>query len=126
MLYRGFTRTCNYNMLFQELSVFISMVKDVFGGTDLSSMVGLREPIVQDVLSTSIPMAPTASTKMLSSPKLAFVSELLQQQATKIHLVPSACWMTKVEQLFILSQLKHGNERHCSATCTCRFLSQTQ
>ena len=64
---------------------------------------------MQDVLTTSLPMAPTASRKLLSPPKLAFVSELLKQQASKDHLIPSPHWMAKVEQLFIQSQLKHGN-----------------
>lgn len=96
-------------LLFKELSIFTSMVKDVFGGVDLSSSsVGLKEPFVQDMLSASLPMAPTASTKMLSPPNFSFVSDLLRQQAKKNHLVVSPRWMAKVEQLFIQSQLKHG------------------
>ena len=63
---------------------------------------------MQDVLSVSLSMAPTASRKLLSPPKLAFVPELLKQQASKDHLIPSTHWMAKVEQLFIQSQLKHG------------------
>ena len=98
------------SLVSQELPVFVSMVKDVFGRADLTtSAVGLKESFMQDVLSASLPMAPTASRKLLSPPKLAFVSELLKQQVSKDHLVPSPHWMAKVEQLFIQSQLKHGN-----------------
>ena len=89
------------------------MVKDVFGGADSTfSIAGLKEPFMQDILSASLPMAPTASTKLLSPPNLASVSELLKQQATKINLVTSPRWVDKVEQLFIQSQLKHGNQVH--------------
>ena len=84
------------------------MVRDVFGGVDSTSVVGLKEPFMQEVLSASLPLAPTASTKLLSPPKLPFISDLLKQQATKLQLVPSSRWMAKVEQLFVHSQLKHG------------------
>ena len=95
---------------FQELPVFVSMVKEVFGRAELTtSAIGLKESFMQDVLSVFLPKAPTASRKLHSPPKLAFVSELLTQQVTKSHLVPSTHWMAKVEQLFIQSQLKHGN-----------------
>ena len=94
----------------QELPVFISMVKEVFGRAELTSgAAGLKESFLQDALSVFLPNAPTASRKLLSPPKLAFVSELMRQQATKGHLVPSSHWMVKVEQLFIQSQIKHGN-----------------
>ena len=96
-------------VILQELPVFISIVKDVFGKADLTtSAVGLKESFMQDILFVSLPVAPTASRKLLSPPKLAFVSELLKQQASKNHLISSPHWMTKVEQLFIQSQLKHG------------------
>lgn len=85
------------------------MVNDVFGGVDSAySAVRLNEPFIQEVLSASLPMTPTASTKLLSPHKLAFVSDLLKQQVTKSRLIPSCRWMAKVEELFIQSQLKHG------------------
>ena len=94
----------------QERPVFISMVKEVFGRAELtSSAVGLKESYLQDALSAFLPLVPTASRKLLSPPKLAFVSELLRQQATRSHLIPSTHWMAKVEQLFVQSQIKHGN-----------------
>ena len=110
---------CQYFMPFQEFPVFVSMVKEVFGRAELTtSAVGLKESSMQDVLSVFLPKTPTASRKLLSPPKLAFISELLKQQATKNHLVPSTHWMAKVEQLFIQSQLKHGNHVHGITQCS--------
>jgi hypothetical protein len=86
------------------------MVKEVFGRAELtSSAAGLKESYLQDALSSFLQTAPTTSRKLLSPPKLAFVSELLRQQTTKTHLVPSTHWMAKLEQLFVHSQIKHGN-----------------
>lgn len=88
------------------------MVNDVFGGLGVDSTsaatIRLNEPFMQEVLSATLSMTPTASTKFISPHKLAFVSDLLKQQATKSCLVPSCRWLAKVEELFVQSQLKHG------------------
>ena len=103
------TLMCVEILLFQELPIFLSMVNDVFGGVDsTSAAVRLNEPFVQEVLSASLCVTPTANTKLVSPHKLAFVSDLLKQQAAKSCLVPSCRWMAKVEELFVQSQLKHG------------------
>ena len=95
--------------LLQELPIFLSMVKDVFCGDEtICSAVGLNEPFMQEVLSAYLPLNPTASAKLLSPNRLACMSELLKQQATESHLIPSPRWIAKVEQLFVQSQLKHG------------------
>ena len=106
---------CKFTLApFQELSIFTAMVSDVFGGVDSAGVVGLKEPFLQDVLSASLPTTQTASMKLLSPPKLPFISDLLEQQASKLCLVPSCRWMAKVEQLFVQTQLKHGNSPHPS------------
>ena len=90
----------------QEFPVFVAILKDVFGmSADVANMQ--LEPLIPD-LGNLMNQMPTASSRTLSSIEPQELRELLNQQATAAHLVPSKEWSSKVEQLFTMTQLKHG------------------
>ena len=96
--------------LLQELSLFTVMVREAFSGGGQRIVV---QPHLAARLSSerSSTLANTASSASRMSGRWApqqDVSELLQEEACKAGLVPSFSWLYKVEQLYTLTQIKHG------------------
>lgn len=82
---------------------------DIFKMQSNSLGVDILPPLVQTPVKT-----PTSSRKFEAPLDLSSIPELLRKEATKAGLAPSEPWIGKVEQLFMMTQLKHGG--NCSRT----------
>ena len=72
----------------------------------------LRVDILPPLVHTPV-KTPTSSRKFEIPVDLSSVPDLLREEATRAGLVPSEPWIGKVEQLFMMTQLKHGkNNTH--------------
>ena len=107
----------------QELHIFTSIVKEVFTGCSSDVANYQVQSLMVDVLSSALPVSPTASIKFTTnSTDLNTISELLREQTERSGLVPSESWMNKTEQLFTLTQLNHGIvDIICRYIITCLF-----
>lgn len=89
------------------------MVKDVFAaGVDILNVQfkPLGVDILPPLVHTNPVKTPTSSRKFEVPVDLSSIPELLRMEATRAGLVPSEPWIGKVEQLFMMTQLKHGKK----------------
>ena len=77
------------------------MVREVFAG----SAHNMRP---QSHLMAQLPAMKSAQMRGRVVPRHINIPELLQEEATKSGLVPTQPWLRKVEQLYSLAQIKHG------------------
>ena len=87
------------------------MIRDIFGGGgDLTHIHS--HPLTMDLPPPPIymtPYTPTASRRFVGGPlDMGSVPDLLKEEVVKTGLVPTEKWMRKVEQVFMMTQLKHG------------------
>lgn len=91
----------------QELVLFTGMMKEVFAGhpstQHLQIQYGMAELAARGSAKT-----PTSSRHFKMAASQVDCSEQLKEEAVKAGFVPSPPWLGKVEQLHMLTQLKHG------------------
>ena len=91
----------------------MQMVKEVFAGS--SDVLNMQvKPLAVDLAPPYLhtqPKTPTSSRRFVENVlcmDFGSVPEMLRQEAKRAGLVPSEPWIGKVEQLFVMTQLKHG------------------
>ena len=90
--------------------MFIQAVKDVF------AMSGDLNNILTHLLSLDLPsplsqtpLRPTTSRRVIGGAlDVGLVAGLVAEEIGKAGLVGTESWVSKVEQLLVMSQLKHG------------------
>ncbi len=96
----------------QNLPVFLQAVRDVFAVSgDLTSV--LDHPLSLDLPPTSChaPLRPTASRRVIGGAlDVGVVSGLVREEVIKAGLVGTEAWLSKVEQLLVMTRLKHGKQ----------------
>ena len=86
------------------------MVRETFaGGTQgIQVQPHLMMQLPSDKSVTLMKASPLSAASGRMALQQERVSELLQEEALRAGLAPSQSWLSKVEQLYTMTQIKHG------------------